>query len=125
MKRLFAISFLLAIGGGSAAAQGMTVPQTSSGLMPNPAAGKRLYERQCASCHGATLEGTDKGPPLMHRIYEPSHHSDAAFQMAVKYGSRAHHWKFGDMPPVNGLSPDDVAHITAYVRAKQRQAGIQ
>jgi len=61
----------------------------------------------------------------MHRIYEPSHHGDVAFQIAVKYGSRQHHWNFGDMKPVPGLTPDDVAHVTAYVRAEQRKVGIR
>jgi len=28
------------------------------------------------------------------------------------------------MKPVEGVSPDDVAHIIAYVRLKQREAGI-
>ena len=60
----------------------------------------------------------------MHRIYEPSHHADIAFQLAVKYGTRQHHWSFGDMKPVEGVSPDGVAHITAYVRYRQREAGI-
>lgn len=40
-------------------------------------------------------------------------------------GTRAHHWQFGDMKPVPGLTPDDVAYITAYVRVKQRTAGIR
>ena len=29
------------------------------------------------------------------------------------------------MQPVPGLTPDEVAHITAYVRHEQRKAGIQ
>ena len=107
------------------AAQSIQVPQPSPGLMPNPAAGKALFEKSCASCHGANLQGNDKGPPMLNRIYEPSHHDDAAFQLAVKNGSRAPHWKFGDMPPFPGLTPDDVAQITAYVRLEQRKAGIQ
>lgn len=100
-------------------------PQTSPGLMPNPARGKVLYNQNCASCHGADLKGSKKGPPFLHRIYEPSHHADLAFQLAVKNGVRAHHWQFGDMKPVPGLSPDDVAHMTAYVRSEQRKAGIR
>ena len=107
------------------AAQSIQVPQPSPGLMPNPAAGKALFEKSCASCHGANLQGSDKGPPMLSKIYEPSHHGDASFQLAVKNGSRAHHWKFGDMAPVPGLTPDDVAQITAYVRLEQRKAGIQ
>lgn len=100
-------------------------PQSSPGLMPNPAKGKVPYNQNCASCHGADLKGSDKGPPFLHRIYEPSHHADLAFQLAVKNGSRAHHWQFWDMKPVPGLSPDDVAHMTAYIRSEQRKAGIQ
>jgi len=100
-------------------------PQPSPGLMPNPTKGKALYNQNCASCHGADLKGSDKGPPLLHRVYEPSHHSDLAFQLAVKNGTRAHHWQFGDMKPVPGLSPDDVAHMTAYVRSEQRKVGIK
>lgn len=84
-----------------------------------------MYEQHCASCHGSNLLGTQQGPPLTHRIYEPSHHSDAAFQLAVASGVGAHHWKFGDMPPVRGLDPDQVAHITAYVRMHQRRTGIR
>ena len=110
---------------GGALAQGMEIPKPSPGLMPNPNVGKPLFEKNCASCHGADLKGSDKGPPLLHKIYEPSHHADIAFQLAVKNGARAHHWKFGDMKPVEGVTSDDVAHITAYVRMHQRQAGIR
>lgn len=106
-------------------AQSPPSPKPSAGLMPNPAQGNRLYDKHCAVCHGHDLKGTDKGPPFLHPVYEPSHHSDTSFQMAVRNGSRAHHWKFGDMPPVPGVSPDDVAHITLFVRLRQRQVGIQ
>ncbi|WP_159683024.1 c-type cytochrome [Cognatazoarcus halotolerans] len=119
---LFLLAVLFASG---AMAQGMQVPKPSAGLMPNPVVGQALFAKNCASCHGADLAGSDEGPPLLHRIYEPSHHSDMAFQMAVRNGSRAHHWNFGDMKPVAGLTPDDVAHITAYVRMQQRKAGIR
>lgn len=110
----------------TAQSQGWQVPQPSSGLMPNPASGKPLFLQHCAACHGADLMGTEKkGPPLLHKIYEPSHHGDAAFQLAVKNGVRAHHWPYGDMAPVPQVTADDVAHITAYVRAEQRKAGIR
>lgn len=108
-----------------ALAQTWQVPKPSPGLMPNPTVGKVLYEKNCAACHGLSLDGTDKGPPFLHRVYIPSHHGDAAFQLAAKNGVRAHHWKFGDMQPVPAVSANDVAHITAYVRLKQRKAGIR
>lgn len=106
-------------------AQQAAIPAPSAGLMPNPVRGKPLFEQHCAKCHGEDLKGTHDGPPFLNPIYQPAHHGDAAFQMAVKYGSRAHHWPFGDMPPVPGLTPDQVADITAYVRMKQRRVGIQ
>jgi Cytochrome c. len=118
---LFAAAFI----GLPAAAQTGQMPRPSPGLMPNPSVGKALYEKNCASCHGPDLKGTDKAPPFLHRFYEPSHHGDVAFQLAVKNGVRAHHWKFGDMLPVPGLTPDSVAHITAFIRAEQRRVGIQ
>jgi len=100
-------------------------PKPSPGLMPNPALGKTMYETHCASCHGSDMMGTNVGPPFLHKIYEPSHHGDAAFQLAVASGVRAHHWEFGDMAPIPGITPDDVAHITAYIRVLQRRAGIK
>lgn len=106
-------------------AQGRQIPRPTPGLMPNPAQGRALFEKSCAQCHGADLRGSKQGPPLVHRVYEPSHHADIAFQLAVKYGTRQHHWNFGDMQPVEAVTPDDVAHITAYVRHRQREAGIQ
>jgi cytochrome c len=87
--------------------------------------GERAYERTCRACHGRLGTGTEAGPPLVHRIYEPSHHSDAAFQLAVTRGVRAHHWSFGNMPPLPGLDSAGIAGVTAYVRWLQRKAGIQ
>ncbi len=68
-----------------------------------------------------TLPGAmASAPPLVHKIYEPGHHADGAFLLAVSRGVRAHHWPFGDMPPVDGVSQEDVQKIVAYVRALQR-----
>ena len=103
----------------TAMAQTPSLPEPSAGLMPQAAQGKRLFEKHCAACHGPDLKGSQKGPPFLHPVYAPSHHGDASFQMAVRYGSRAHHWQFGDMPPIQGVSADEVAHITAYVRQQQ------
>ena len=63
-------------------------------------------------------------PTLVHRIYEPSHHSDMAFVSAVKNGFTSHHWSFGNMPPIEGLTTADVKMIARYVRELQRANGI-
>jgi mono/diheme cytochrome c family protein len=86
--------------------------------------GDALFEASCASCHGERALGTAQGPPLVHIVYEPGHHADIAFHFAVERGVRAHHWQFGDMPPVPGLTREQVDEIVAYVRWLQRQAGI-
>jgi mono/diheme cytochrome c family protein len=87
-------------------------------------AGEGLFNAKCAVCHGANAAGTNQGPPLVHKIYEPSHHGDLAFQRAARSGVRAHHWRFGNMPPVAGITQDDVTKITRYVREMQRAHGI-
>lgn len=86
--------------------------------------GHDKFHSFCAPCHGPEGVGTDHGPPLVHKIYEPSHHADMAFQQAAARGVRAHHWKFGNMPKIDGVSPEDVTEIIGYVRWLQKQAGI-
>ena len=86
--------------------------------------GKAEFGTYCARCHGSGGKGTNQGPPLVHKIYEPNHHGDAAFQRAVAQGVRAHHWNFGDMQPVPGVSRSDVDKIVAFVRELQRENGI-
>ncbi|WP_306261461.1 cytochrome c [Pararhizobium sp. IMCC21322] len=107
-------------GSGAPLAQ-VTVPQLNSA----ETAGRVLFDGNCAACHGADAAGRDgMAPPLVHVLYEPSHHADIAFQRAAKLGVRAHHWRFGDMPPVEGVTETDVGKITTYVRALQRANGI-
>lgn len=89
------------------------------------AAGEAVFAASCAVCHGRDAAGSEQGPPLVHRIYEPGHHGDAAFALAVARGVRQHHWSFGDMPPQPGVSPREVEQIVAYVRALQRANGIR
>jgi len=88
------------------------------------AAGAVLYAENCAVCHGADLRGTETGPPFLHPYYAPNHHGDEAFQRAVLGGVVPHHWDFGPMPPVPGLTRDQVALIVEFVRSQQEAAGI-
>lgn len=88
--------------------------------------GARAYDAVCDVCHGANAQGQDGvAPPLVHKIYEPSHHGDMAFVLAAQNGVRAHHWKFGNMPPVEGVTRADILNIVAYIRALQRANGIK
>jgi mono/diheme cytochrome c family protein len=87
-------------------------------------AGAKVYAAKCAECHGANLEGTAKGPSHLSRVYEPGHHPDAAFRRAIAQGARAHHWNFGDMAPVQGMSEADTTAVIAYIHAQQRERGF-
>ena len=86
--------------------------------------GEMLFNSHCARCHGSRAVGTDQGPPLVAKVYEPSHHGDASFHLAAQNGVRAHHWSFGDMPRIEGVSAAEVEEIIGYVRWVQRQAGV-
>ena len=107
----------------------ITLPSPSNAQQPskvptNLNLNKILYEKFCSSCHGVDLKGTQKGPTFLHRVYHPGHHRDGAFFLAAKRGVRAHHWKFGNMPPVPEATADMVASIVKYIRHMQKQAGI-
>ena len=99
----------------------VTVPE----LTGQAAIGKLAFNAKCASCHGENAVGqVGVAPPLVHKIYEPNHHGDMAFLMAARNGVRSHHWKFGNMPPVDGITDAEVKTIVAYVRTLQRANGI-
>ena len=88
--------------------------------------GKRMFDANCAVCHGRNAVGRDGlAPPLVHIIYEPSHHGDESFQRAVAVGVRGHHWRFGHMPPIEGLTRADVAMVVTYIRELQVANGIE
>lgn len=107
-------------GGGEAIVE-VVVPS----LDEDAAAGEILFSGSCASCHGTNAAGMEGlAPPLVHIIYEPNHHGDGAFYSAVQNGVRQHHWRFGDMPPVEGVSEAETAKIINYVRILQRANGI-
>ena len=94
-------------------------------LSANAQIGKRAFDAKCAVCHGANAAGQNGvAPPLVHKIYEPNHHSDMAFVIAAQNGVKSHHWKFGNMPPVEGLTNADVKYIARYVRELQKENGI-
>ncbi|WP_246413525.1 c-type cytochrome [Rubricella aquisinus] len=103
------------------AATGPMIPP----LSPLALAGQNSFNAQCAACHGENGFGSPQGPPLIHVIYEPSHHGDFAFVRAVQQGVRAHHWRFGNMPAQPQVSPNEIASIIAFIREVQVAHGIR
>ncbi len=87
--------------------------------------GSRVFAANCAACHGDQVGGIDgAGPPLIHKIYEPGHHGDMSFVLAAKRGVTSHHWPFGNMAPIDGITDAEIAMVITFVRTVQRENGI-
>ena len=121
-----AVMATAACGSESAPQDGAQRPGEDAGYALSATAreGEELFNANCSACHGVNAAGTDQGPTLIDRIYHPNHHSDFSFVSAAGRGVQQHHWGFGDMPPVPGVSPDDAAKIICYVRQVQHANGI-
>ena len=96
-----------------------------SELSANAQVGEQVFNVACAECHGTNAAGQNGiAPPLVHITYDPGPPGDASFLLAFRNGVRAHHWKFGNMPAVEGLTDGDVKMVVAYIRELQRANGI-
>ena len=93
-------------------------------LSPLAAKGEVAFREHCAECHGANAGGSDRGPPLVHRVYQPNHHADVSFVNAIKVGARSHHWNFGHMPPQPAVEAEAIPAIIRFVRELQKANGI-
>ena len=100
--------------------EGLVIPEFSQIAQT----GRIAFEENCAACHGINAVGTQQGPSFLHMIYKAGHHGDGAFYNAAKNGVRAHHWPFGNMPPVQGISDDEIGVIIKYVRELQAANGF-
>jgi mono/diheme cytochrome c family protein len=102
----------------------VTVQVTPAALSAEGTEGQAVFEANCMACHGPNAAGTKLGPPLIHDIYNPGHHSDKAFYLAAALGVRAHHWNYGDMPAQPQVSEAEVGLIIRYIRELQEANGI-
>lgn len=119
MKKLVNLTCLAVIAGWTL--NGSAIAAETVEIPFKLARGQLLFEKYCSGCHGIQLDGTDQGPPLAHPFYKPSHHGDKAFYRAALQGAKQHHWNFGDMPPVEGMTPGKIESIVPYVRYFQQQ----
>jgi mono/diheme cytochrome c family protein len=108
------------IGCGQSDSAPITVP-----LPADEIDGATIYEARCASCHGSDLRGTDEGPTQLSIVYEPNHHSDDSYRSAIRNGAAEHHFNFGDMKPVAGITDEQIESVIAYVRAQQALLGFE
>ena len=119
------LPLLSACGGGDSSTSRPAATSADGGDTTANDDGAALYQSFCAECHGADLRGTAKGPSHLSIIYEPSHHSDDAFKAAAIRGAPEHHFNFGNMPPVDGITDDQIDRVIAFVRAEQERRGFE
>jgi len=127
MPRILGIGFIALLLSAAPACSQSEPPPPQGAASPAPVElrdGEQKFTANCSICHGAGGVGTKQGPPLVHKVYEPNHHGDAAFLRAAANGVKSHHWQFGDMPKIDAVKPDDVEQIVKYVRWLQKKAGI-
>ncbi|MBL4750334.1 MAG: cytochrome c [Amylibacter sp.] len=105
-----------------------TAQNTTSIIVPELTAaaqiGETYFNAKCAACHGINGAGTQKGPTFINKAYRKGHHADESFQRAAKLGVAAHHWRFGNMPPVAGITRAEVTKIIVYIREIQAANGL-
>ena len=118
VKAVITTLFLLPLASGFARAQEEVEIPFHLGM------GQLLYQQYCSACHGSDLGGTNQGPPLVHPFYKPSHHGDDSFYRAALKGVRQHHWNFGDMPPVAGMTAKKMDQLLPYLRYYQQQKNL-
>lgn len=87
--------------------------------------GKIAFETHCVQCHGINASGTDRGPSLIDRIYQPAHHGNFSFVRAVTLGVPQHHWLFGSMPAQPQVPRQEIDRTIVYIREIQQANGIQ
>lgn len=74
---------------------------------------------------GLICEGPTRGPSHLSIVYEPNHHTDDSFRLAIANGVPQHHWNFGAMEPVDGLSDNEVEAVIAFIRSEQVRLGFE
>ncbi|MCL1600011.1 MAG: c-type cytochrome [Actinomycetia bacterium] len=125
---VLAVVSIVALGGNSSPRDPMTGQNEFDIPVQDPvlvAEGGDLYRANCAACHGSNLTGTAVGPSQLSVVYQPGHHPNEAYISAIRNGVPAHHWDFGDMAPVVGLSQGDMDRIVTFVRETQRIEGFE
>ncbi len=122
MRRLLLVPFAVLVVLAACGSEEAAPPSAGPGPSGDGAA---IYASSCASCHGTDLRGTDRGPSHLSIVYEPGHHGDDSFRAAIRNGAPQHHWDFGPMPPVDGLTVEDEDAVIAYIRTVQAREGFE
>ncbi len=86
------------------------------------AQGERLFNTYCASCHGYYGRGEGLGPALLDTLYLAPRLADAAVEAAILHGVPQTHWRYGAMPKVGRMGPEEARLVIPYLRWLQERA---
>ena len=127
MSRAHQIACVIAVAIGAACTER---PKADASNAEQVALGKRIYEAQCAACHGANLEGqpnwrerlpTGRFPAPPHDASGHTwHHSDALLFDITKHGIERHAppGYQSDMPAFGGrLTDAEIWAVLAYIKS--------
>lgn len=147
-KRSRWISLLFILGGCIAAVLLIAIPSKRPPIIDHTNArivdvGKRIYSAECASCHGANLEGqpnwrarlpNGKLPAPPHDVSGHTwHHPDSVLFKITKAGPDAYPQGHAtDMPAfASKLSDEEIASVLAYIKStwppdiRRRQSSLR
>lgn len=99
----------------------LAIAATACGVDANDGGsrGQAIYEANCAVCHGAALEGNDRGPSLLDPVYASDQMSDERIRSAVRNGIEQTRWEFGPMLALGGLGDAQIDEVIGFIRASQ------
>src|SRR5579863_2507852 len=81
----------------------------------DPAAGKPIFERHCAPCHG--MSGSGGRGPRLNRSYLPHAPDDTELRSVITNGIPP------GMPDASYLSDEEIANLAAHIRSLAKQPG--
>lgn len=108
--RSFTASAQSRFNGSNGSADDAAVP-----VKADPAAGKPIFERHCAPCHG--MSGSGGRGPRLNRSYLPHAPDDTELRSVITNGIPP------GMPDASYLSDDEIANVAAHIRALAKQPG--
>ncbi len=114
----FALSLYLGgDGDGSAFVEAPQRPLILSSRSANE--GAPAYDHFCSHCHGSEGQGGDRGPPLVHPLYDIGGRTDLMYFTAIRRGAAEKHWEFGPMPPVRNITPRQASAVVGFIAELQ------
>lgn len=115
----------LVVGGGEITHGGADGEFLIPSLSTRAQDGREHFAAHCGACHGAYGEGSDIGPMLVHALYGSSVFPDEEILRSVREGAVARNWPFGDMPPIEGTTDDQMILVIDFIREVQAGNGIE